>query len=399
VQGFLLTGSLRIYPEIYVMAKMLFCCIACIIVLTSTAQSLVGNVGFEDRNVCAEYQVACAPEAWFFLPRYARMSPVELNKNHYEIIAMGDPRSDYSVGNFIYTKLFCALVPKAKYRLSFKIYIPTFDFDYLDIWMSNGEPGSRKNSLYSARPAVTIIADSISGSRKYWMQVNHTFTAKGGERFLTMGNFQQKPLIKAKRSSRKRKTVEYFIDDVSLVPVDTANTMCDEYEAVKDQVYRNNPRHPGRFVESVPIDSSLLPSPPKRDTIVINKPVPDTPVINTTPKTDTLIIPDVLFHFNSSRLNPAFATRLDSLGRKIKGIAFTKLLIAGHTDNMGTDEYNLKLSSDRAITIKNYLADKFGLNKNVIEPVGFGESQPRTTNTTVTGRQQNRRVEIIIYYK
>lgn len=376
------------------MAKMLLCFTACIIFFTSASQSLVGNVGFEERNVCTEYQVKCAPEAWFFLPRYARMSPVELNKNHYEIIAMGDPRSDYSVGNFIYTKLFCALVPKAKYRLSFRIYIPTFDFDYLDIWMSNGEPGSRKNSLYSARPAVTILADSISGSKKYWMQVNHTFTAKGGERFLTMGNFQQKALVKAKRSSRKRKTVEYYIDDVSLAPLDSSNQFCPEYEAIKDQVYRNNPRHPGRFIESIPLDSSLLPQPPKKDTIVIRK-----PAIDTTPKTDTLIIPDVLFHFNSSRLNPAFAERLDSLGKKISGIAFTKLLIAGHTDNIGTDEYNLKLSADRAVTIKNYLADKFHLNKDIIQPVGFGESQPRATNTTTTGRQQNRRVEIIIYYK
>ncbi len=382
------------------MAKMLLCFLASVISLLSTAQSLVGNVGFEERNVCTEYQVKCAPEAWFFLPRYARMSPVELNNNHYEIIAMGDPRSDYSVGNYIYTKLFCPLVPKAKYRISFRIYIPTFDFDYLDIWMSNGEPGSRRNSLYSARPAVTILPDSISGTKKYWMQVNHTFTAKGGERFLTMGNFQQKALVKAKRSSRKRKTVEYYIDDVSLIPVEPSNQSCPEYEAVKDQVYRNNPRHPGRFIESIPIDSSLLPIPPKRDTVVINKPVVDTtPVINTTPKTDTLIIPDVLFHFNSSRLNPAFAARLDSLGRKISEITFTKLLIAGHTDNVGSDDYNLKLSGDRAVTIKNYLGDKFRLNKNIIETIGFGESQPRATNTTAAGRQQNRRVEIIIYYK
>lgn len=376
------------------MAKMLLCFIACIISLLSTSQSLVGNVGFEDRNVCTEYQVECAPEAWFFLPRYARMSPTELNKNHYEIIAMGDPRSDYSVGNFIYTKLFCALVPKAQYRLSFKIYIPTFAFDYLDIWMSNGEPGSRRNSLYSARPAVTIVADSISGNKKYWMQVNHTFTAKGGERFLTIGNFQQKALVKAKRSSRKRKTVEYYIDDVSLVAVDPSNQSCPEYEAVKDQVYRNNPRHPGRFIESIPLDSTLLPKPPKKDTVVT-----DRPKIDTTPKTDTLIIPDVLFHFNSSKLNPAFAARLDSLGEKISGIAFSRLLIAGHTDNVGSNEYNLKLSTDRAITIKNYLADKFYLNKDIIQPVGFGETQPRATNTTAAGRQLNRRVEIIIYYK
>lgn len=382
------------------MAKMLLSFLAVFITLISYTQNLVGNTGFEERNVCVEYNVTCAPEAWFFLPRYFRMSPVEPDSNHYEIISMGHPRKDYSAGNFIYTKLLCVLQPKTRYRISFRIHIPTFDFDYLDFWLSPGEPGSRRNSIYSGRPSFSITPDSVSGNRKRWMDVHYTFTAKGGERYMLIGNLQQQALVKAKRSSRKRKTVEYWIDDISLYPVDTATRTCAEYEAIKDQVYRNNARHPGRFIESIPIDSSLITGYKRPDTVKVKPPVVVTPRPNPpTPKIDTLIIPDVLFHFNSSRLNRAFASRLDSLGIKLRNIRFSRLVVAGHTDDRGTDDYNMHLSTDRAITIRNYLADKFGLNRQLMETIGYGESQPRDTNATPAGRQQNRRVELIIFYE
>ncbi|MCE3282716.1 MAG: OmpA family protein [Chitinophagaceae bacterium] len=363
-------------------------------------QNLVANGGFEERNVCIEYQVTCAPEAWFFMPRYAQMSPTESRDgNHYEIIRMGEPRKETSVGNYIYTKMLCTLMPQAKYRLSFRIHIPTFDFDYLDLWIAPGEPGSRNHSLYSRKRLITITPDSVTGNSKDWMQVNFTFTANGGERYLTIGNFQQKALLRAKRSSRKKRPVNYWIDEVRLVALDPALQTCPEYEAIKDQVYNNNFRHPARFVEAIPIDSSLFPGRPKKDTVRIVPPIVPTvkPTPSPHPKTDTLIVPDVLFEFNSSRLNPAFAARIDSLGERIRNIVFAKLRIEGHTDNVGTDAYNLKLSGERAVTIKTYLADKHPIASSMMETAGFGETRPRATNATANGRQLNRRVEIIIF--
>lgn len=394
-----------IFPEIYRMRFLLFCLMILVATVPATAQNLVANKGFEERNTCSEYQVECAPEGWFFLPRYARMSPVESDSNNFELLAMGEPRKDFSVGNFIYTKLLCPLKERVRYKLTFRIRIPGFDFDYLDIWFSTGEPGSRRNSLYGNKQLHTITPDMVFGNKKEWMDVSYTFLARGNERFITIGNFQQKALERARKGSRRKKLVEYWIDDISLVPVENASHVCAEYEAVKDQVYRNNPRHPGHFIESVPMDSSLLPQPP----VVIKRPSTDTsgsrvdtPVTTkpVTPqvKTDTLIIPDVLFQFNSSKLNPAFAPRLDSLGRKIVTIRFNNLLIAGHTDNVGSDAYNMQLSADRAATIKRYLVDKFKIDQSMIDTIGYGESLPRASNSTASGRQQNRRVEIIIYY-
>lgn len=365
--------------------------------LNTAAQNHVGNKGFEERNVCSEYQVKCAPEAWFFYPKYLKMSPVEADSNHYEVVSMGKPRDEYTIGNYIYTKLFCPLQANERYRISFRIHVPTFDFDYIDLWFTDGEPGrGRKYSVFTAQPSFTITPDSVTGNKRGWMQVNYTFSANGTERFMMLGNFQHAELKKAKRSSRKKYVVEYWIDDIELASTGSLKNSCPEYEAIKDQVYRNNARHPARFIETVKIDSSLIATPPTDTTL---KPVITTPPVIVQPKTDTLIIPDVLFRFNSSKLNPAFAKRLDSLGTKLGTINFSKLLIAGHTDNAGTEEYNLTLSSERSVTIKNYFVTRFKLDESTIETIGYGESMPRATNDNAAGRQQNRRVEIIIYYK
>ena len=72
------------------------------------------------------------------------------------------------------------------------------------------------------------------------------------------------------------------------------------------------------------------------------------------------------------------------------------LKLAGHTDNVGSDAANLRLSKDRAESVKNYLVGK-GANASRIEATGYGESQPIATNKTDKGRQQNRRVEFTLF--
>jgi OOP family OmpA-OmpF porin len=72
------------------------------------------------------------------------------------------------------------------------------------------------------------------------------------------------------------------------------------------------------------------------------------------------------------------------------------LKLAGHTDNTGSAELNLKLSKDRAESIKAYLVSK-GANASRIEATGYGKNQPIATNATAAGRQQNRRVEFTLY--
>ena len=114
------------------------------------------------------------------------------------------------------------------------------------------------------------------------------------------------------------------------------------------------------------------------------------------PKPDTLVIPDVLFKFNSSELNAKLYSSLDSLIQKIPREEAIQLQLLGHTDNVGADEYNLELSRRRAMSVADYLRKK-GLEQFIRHVAGMGEASPVTGNDTAEGRRKNRRVEIIIY--
>jgi OOP family OmpA-OmpF porin len=104
---------------------------------------------------------------------------------------------------------------------------------------------------------------------------------------------------------------------------------------------------------------------------------------------------DANFDFDKSNLKPQGKKNLDSLVSKMSGTEIRAVDVVGHTDSIGTDAYNQRLSERRASTVKNYLIDK-GVPGSVISAEGRGESQPVADNKTKEGRAQNRRVEVAV---
>jgi OOP family OmpA-OmpF porin len=102
---------------------------------------------------------------------------------------------------------------------------------------------------------------------------------------------------------------------------------------------------------------------------------------------------DVLFDFDKSVLKPEGKSKLDDLANKIRAINLEVVIAIGHTDSIGSDAYNQKLSVRRAEAVKAYLISK-GVEPNRIYTEGKGEKQPVASNKTKEGRQKNRRVEI-----
>ena len=102
---------------------------------------------------------------------------------------------------------------------------------------------------------------------------------------------------------------------------------------------------------------------------------------------------DAFFDFDKSTLKPAGKAKLDDLVGKVKGINLEVIIAVGHTDSVGSDVYNQKLSVKRAESVKAYLVSK-GIEKNRIYTEGKGEKQPVADNKTSEGRAKNRRVEI-----
>jgi OOP family OmpA-OmpF porin len=102
---------------------------------------------------------------------------------------------------------------------------------------------------------------------------------------------------------------------------------------------------------------------------------------------------DVLFDFDKAVIKPEGKSKLDDLANKIRAVNLEVVIAIGHTDSIGSDAYNQKLSVRRAEAVKAYLISK-GVEPNRIYTEGKGEKQPVASNKTKEGRQKNRRVEI-----
>jgi len=102
---------------------------------------------------------------------------------------------------------------------------------------------------------------------------------------------------------------------------------------------------------------------------------------------------DTFFDFDKTVVKPEGKAKLDSLIGQIKGVALEVVIAVGHTDSVGSDKYNDRLSQRRADSVKAYLVSK-GIEPNRIYTEGKGEKQPIASNKTQEGRAKNRRVEI-----
>jgi OOP family OmpA-OmpF porin len=102
---------------------------------------------------------------------------------------------------------------------------------------------------------------------------------------------------------------------------------------------------------------------------------------------------DALFDFDKSVLRPDGRKAIDDALAKLRGVDLEMVIATGHTDSVGTPQYNQRLSERRAAAVKDYLVSK-GIAASKITTIGKGESQPVATNKTAEGRQKNRRVDI-----
>ncbi|WP_051686824.1 OmpA family protein [Microbulbifer sp. HZ11] len=107
----------------------------------------------------------------------------------------------------------------------------------------------------------------------------------------------------------------------------------------------------------------------------------------------TITLENIQFEFNSAKLTPRAETALDMVVQSLRSQPNTLVEVAGHTDSQGNDGYNLRLSGQRAESVRRYLVSR-GVNTSRITAKGYGETKPVASNATEAGRAQNRRVEL-----
>ena len=111
---------------------------------------------------------------------------------------------------------------------------------------------------------------------------------------------------------------------------------------------------------------------------------------------------DVLFDFDKFNLRSEATNTLQKVGQVVKSYPQAPLLIEGHTDGKGGHAYNIKLSEDRALSVKSWLTQSAGIQGSRITTRGWGETKPVAPNTNPNGsdnpegRQKNRRVELTL---
>lgn len=146
-------------------------------------------------------------------------------------------------------------------------------------------------------------------------------------------------------------------------------------------------------------DEDLIPKPPPPPAAVIVPPAPvpaPAPVPVAPPKVvseKVTYAADAFYDFDKATLKPEGKAKLDELAAKIKDFTLEVVIAVGHTDSVGSDAYNQKLSLRRAESVKAYLVSK-GIEANRVYTEGKGKKQPLADNKTADGRAKNRRVEI-----
>ncbi|TMH37649.1 MAG: hypothetical protein E6H66_01925 [Betaproteobacteria bacterium] len=148
----------------------------------------------------------------------------------------------------------------------------------------------------------------------------------------------------------------------------------------------------------------LLPAPPKlaeAPPVVVVQPPPPAPPPRPTPQVQKITLDSkALFDFDKADLKPEGKTAIDSqVVGKLTNVKLEIVLVTGHTDRLGTDSYNQKLSERRANAVRDYLVTK-GIARDKIETIGMGKKQPvaqcdqKNVKDLIACLQPNRRVDV-----
>jgi OmpA-OmpF porin, OOP family len=250
-----------------------------------------------------------------------------------------------------------------------------------------------KSDVLKYKPQIENLESNILSDTKKWMEYTGIFKAQGNEKYATFGNFKSLDKTNYIRLNPKKKDkmnlfAYYYIDNISLVPIET------EDECICNMVSHTIVNDTTNYIdiETVKYATTYINNDDtiqrifseQFGTIEIGKPV---------------TLKNIYFDFDKFDLLPESFKELDILYSILDSVCKScTILIEGHTDSYGADEYNLKLSENRAQSVANYLISK-GIVGKRISFKGYGSTFPIETNETDEGRQMNRRVNFIINKK
>jgi OmpA-OmpF porin, OOP family len=299
------------------------------------------------------------------------------DKYNYVGIALYKESENYS--EYIQGRLKEPLIRDHKYCLKTSIALSSYSRFSVNRLAFNFSTTSisitSKNEITFSTP---VIFTELPTDNKQFTFLCDFFVATGGEQYITVGRFSTPDKLEVTRRENipqsqfgLDKSAYYLIDYIELFEIhDTAECYCK--------------------VNKINGDANKI-KPVKDDVIIETN-------LNKLKQGSSVILENVNFEFNSYKLLPTTKSVLKTLLKYLNDNPEVRLRIAGHTDDIGTEEYNLDLSINRAKTVYKWLLDN-GINDDRLEYIGFGKSLPLYKETEEKYRALNRRVEVKIIDK
>ena len=229
--------------------------------------------------------------------------------------------------------------------------------DGFGAWLSLDKPKGERDFILKAEPQLSAPSGHFLEVTEGWVKLSDAVQAEGGERWITLGNFDAKGQTRLALSASAPKDATdwayVYVDGVEVVPVE-------------------KPEDCSCLVREIAAEMQDPPEPLTRVTEL---------------ERDTLH-----FDFDAAELRLEDEAKLDRWGRLLRRNRFLRLEVHGHTDAIGPEGYNADLSERRAAAAFGYLMDQ-GVAPNRMRTAAHGSLQPAASNSSGAGRARNRRVE------
>ena len=352
-----------------------------------SAQNLVRNPSFEIVRTCTDTISSFSTDvASWSTPNYGTTdlfnscsteSKVSIPQNYIgnQVSKFGNKYagfylfSDEDYREYIQGEFLAPLEKGKKYRISFYISLgesSKYALKSIGFILSNPKILYPSWGVLSQNELENLWMDNSSiykiGNKNFysdfdnWTLVSKDFVAKGGENFLVIGNFDTNSNTKKKIINKKatHKISYYFIDMVSVEPL---------------------------FKEkNIEIAKTVNKKEATENSIILNK---------------RYVFENIEFKYNSVEFSSISKDELKNLVAYLKKYKELQIIISGHTDNIGTNQYNKELSMKRAEAVSKYIYER-GIDRKRVKSIGYGNEKPLQSNEFESGRKANRRVEFIL---
>lgn len=375
-----------IYPvPFFNTIKLLLLTLLISMVKSGVAQNLVPNAGFEEHNYCPpdinqgelqlikewrqstsgtpDYFNRCSKDVGIPNSIFGTRDAAEGNA-FLGLVVFSPTKRNYR--EYMHVRLQNPLRKDEWYCVSMKVALAensTYATDGIGAALTAGPFKKGRGMNLSAVAQLNNPEGNIIYFEQNWITLQAPMKSKGGEQFITVGNFRDDELLQVKSRNitpTRGKAIEhayYFIDDVSVVHVEneeacinTLNNMRFELHADVNRDYRS------------------------------------------------IRLQSVLFDFDEDKINKDSEAILAEVLLVLKRSPTYEVEVVGHTDILGREGYNIDLSKRRSQSVINYLNSR-GIDQKRLRIKYFGSTQPVAANETEEGRQQNRRVEFMIVEK